>query len=68
MNIAMCESRVYLLENGRRTRVMDEAILVREVEGKVVAVSVVGERRDFEGARIVEIDMDRHSITIERGK
>ncbi len=62
----MCESKLYLLENGQRTKVMDEAILVREKEGKVVAVGVLGERREFEGARIVEIDMDRHSITIAR--
>jgi predicted RNA-binding protein len=62
----MCESRLYLLENGQRTKVMDEAILVREKDGKVVAMSLLGERREFEGARIVEIDMDRHSITIAR--
>ena len=62
----MCESRLYLLENGQRTKVMDEAILVREKRGKVVAVGMLGERLEFEGARIVEIDMDRHSITIAR--
>jgi predicted RNA-binding protein len=62
----MCESKLYLLENGQKTKVMDEAILVREKEGKVIAVGVLGERLDFEGARIVEIDMDRHSITIAR--
>jgi|Deesub1362A_J573_1020465.scaffolds.fasta_scaffold03700_6 predicted RNA-binding protein len=62
----MCESKLYLLENGQKTKVMDEAILVREKEGKVIAVGVLGERLDFEGARIVEIDMDRHTITIAR--
>ncbi|WP_456474963.1 CooT family nickel-binding protein [Candidatus Pyrohabitans sp.] len=62
----MCESKLYLLENGQKTKVMDETILVREKEGKVVAVGVLGERLDFENARIVEIDMDRHSITISR--
>ena len=62
----MCESRLFLLEKGQRTQVMDGAVLVREKEGMVVAVSLLGERREFEGARIVEIDMDRHSITIAR--
>ncbi|NOZ59789.1 MAG: CooT family nickel-binding protein [Euryarchaeota archaeon] len=62
----MCESRLYLLEKGEKKKVMDEAILVKEEDGKVVAVAVLGERREFEGARIVEIDMDRHSITIAR--
>lgn len=62
----MCESKLFLLERGEKRKVMDEAILVKEKDGRIVAVGVLGERQEFEGARIVEIDMDRHSITIAR--
>lgn len=62
----MCESRLYLVEGEEKKEIMEEAVLVKEKDSRVIAVGLLGQREDIEGARIVEVDADRHTITIRR--
>lgn len=63
----MCESKLYLLDGGEKRKIMEEAVLVRQEDSKVLAVGPMGQREDIEGARIVEVNADRHTIVLERG-
>ncbi len=62
----MCESKLYLIEGEEKKLIMEEAVLVKEKESKVIAVGLLGQREDIEGARIVEVDSDRHIIVLRR--
>lgn len=59
----MCESKVFITRGGKREKIMDEAMLVRD-EGSVIVISgLIGERKEVKG-KIVEIDADKHEILI----
>lgn len=62
----MCESKLYLDKKGKRELIMEEAVLVKEKDGRVIAVGMLGQRTELEGARIVEVDSDRHIIVVEQ--
>ena len=53
-------------KQGKRELVMEEAVLVREKDGRVIAVGMLGQRTELEGARIVEVDSDRHIIVVKQ--
>ncbi len=59
----MCESKVFIIKGGKKEKIMDEAMLVRD-EGSVIIIGgLMGERKEVKG-RIVEIDADKHEILI----
>jgi len=60
----MCESKLYVLERGERKQVLENAVLVKEQDGRVVARGLLGEMVEFEGARIVEVDAEGHAIVL----
>lgn len=62
----MCESSVFVQTGDKREKVMDDGILIKQKGNDVIAVSLFGERKDFENSSIVEIDMDRHQIIIQK--
>jgi len=62
----MCESKLYVERQGKRELIMEEAVLVREKDGRVIAVGMLGQRTELEGARIVEVDSDRHIIVVKQ--
>ncbi len=62
----MCESKLYLIEGDDRKLIMEEAVLVKKKDSKIIAVGLLGQREDIEGANIVEVDSDRHVIIIKR--
>ncbi|MEE8403228.1 MAG: CooT family nickel-binding protein [Candidatus Hydrothermarchaeaceae archaeon] len=61
--VEMCESKVFLIKDGKKEKVMDEASLVRVEGGMVVAIGLFGERKEVEG-EIVEVDAERHEVVI----
>jgi predicted RNA-binding protein len=60
----MCESRVYLLRGGKKEKVMDAAVSVKDEGGRVLVVGLLGERKELEKARISEISIDRHEVLL----
>ncbi|MEE8402276.1 MAG: CooT family nickel-binding protein [Candidatus Hydrothermarchaeaceae archaeon] len=59
----MCESKVFIIKGGKKEKIMDEAVLVRD-EGSVIIIGgLMGGRKEVKG-RIVEIDADKHEILI----
>ncbi len=64
MKWSMCESKLYVLERGERKQVLDNAVLVREQDGRVVARGLLGETVELEGGRIVEVDAEGHAIVV----
>jgi predicted RNA-binding protein len=60
----MCESKVFLAKKDGKEKIMDSAINVREEGGKVVVLGLMGERRELQGARIVEINIDKHEVLL----
>lgn len=59
----MCESKVFVVKGGKKEKIMDEAILVRDEGDRVVVGGLFGEKKEVKG-RIIEVDADRHEITI----
>lgn len=60
----MCESKVFLVKKDGRERIMDSAVNIREEGGKVVVLGLLGERREVPGARILEVNIDKHEVLL----
>ncbi|MHC1567248.1 MAG: CooT family nickel-binding protein [Candidatus Syntropharchaeia archaeon] len=61
----MCESRVILEKNGDKEVIMEEAMFVREIDGRVEIRNLFGETKNVENAKIFLIDMNTHEIYLE---
>ncbi len=62
----MCESSVYLVKEGNKEKIMDEAILIDDEGDKLVVVGILGERKEILGGKIVKMDMGKHEILITK--
>lgn len=62
----MCESSVYLVKEGSKEKIMDEAILIDDEGDKIVVVGILGERKEILGGKIVKMDMGKHEILITK--
>ncbi|MDP6459875.1 MAG: CooT family nickel-binding protein [Candidatus Hydrothermarchaeota archaeon] len=62
----MCESRVYLLRGGKKEKIMDAAVLVKDEDGRVLVVGLLGERKELKKVRISEISVDHHEVLLVR--
>ncbi|MEE8167564.1 MAG: CooT family nickel-binding protein [Candidatus Hydrothermarchaeales archaeon] len=62
----MCESKVYLDVNGKREKIADEAVIVKEEGSGVVVVGLIGEHQKIENARLVEVDARKHMVILKR--
>ncbi|MEE8358993.1 MAG: CooT family nickel-binding protein [Candidatus Hydrothermarchaeales archaeon] len=62
----MCESSVYLVKEGSKEKIMDEAILIDDEGDKLVVVGILGERKEILGGKIVKMDMGKHEILITK--
>ncbi len=60
----MCESKVYLIKGNEKEKIMDEAVLIKEENGKLIIFGLLGEKTEING-RIVRIDMYKHEVHIE---
>ncbi len=65
----MCESTVYLghTETGTRELVMEDVVRVTVEDERIRLTGILGEMREVTG-RIVEIDLIKHTITLEQGE
>ena len=62
----MCESAVYLMEEGDRRLVMREAARISVVPEGVVCIGILGEEELVEDAELVEANLVRHEIVLRR--
>ena len=62
----MCESTVYLRDGGEERVLMKDVAVVRPRGGRLLIVSVLGDRIEVEG-RLSELDLMGHRIVVEKG-
>ncbi|MBI5253310.1 MAG: CooT family nickel-binding protein [Euryarchaeota archaeon] len=62
----MCESKVFLIEGGKKEKLMDEAVIVKDEGGKITLTGLLGERKEIKNARIAGVDAGKHEIFIKR--
>jgi predicted RNA-binding protein len=60
----MCEAKVLLQRGDGREEIMDAALEVRDEGNKVLVVGLLGEKREVQGAKIVEINIPRHEVLL----
>ncbi len=60
----MCESTVYLEENGERQEVMADVAKITVLEDKIVCRDIVGETREVPNAWIKEANLVEHAIIL----
>ena len=63
----MCESKVYILENGHEKKLMDNVIHIEPQDGKIFMYDLLGEQMIVDAA-IKEVKLLEHKIILEREK
>ncbi|MCG1011407.1 CooT family nickel-binding protein [Tepidanaerobacter sp. GT38] len=63
----MCESKVYILENGQEKILMDNVIHIEPQDGKLFMYDLLGEQMIVDAA-IKEVKLLEHKIILEREK
>jgi len=63
----MCESKVYILENGQEKKLMDNVIHIEPQDGKIFMYDLLGEQMIVD-AVIKEVKLLEHKIILEREK
>ena len=63
----MCESKVYLLEDGEEKKIMDNVIHIEPQDGKLFMYDPLGEQKIVDAA-IKEVRLLEHKIILEREK
>jgi len=61
----MCQSNVYLIQNGKEKLLLEEVILIEFRGKKILLKSIFGEEEIIE-AKIKTIDLFRHRIILEK--
>lgn len=59
----MCESNVFLRDEEGDHLVMEDAVTVENIDGRVRVTDILGEQKEFEGA-LEEITFLEHRIVI----
>ncbi|WP_422446118.1 CooT family nickel-binding protein [Thermoanaerobacterium sp. DL9XJH110] len=63
----MCESKVYLLEDGKETEIMDNVIYIEPQNDRVFMYDLLGEQKIVD-AVIKEVKLLEHKIILESRK
>lgn len=63
----MCESKVYILENGQEKKLMDNVIHIEPQNGKLFMYDLLGEQKIIDAA-IKEVRLLEHKIILESEK
>jgi predicted RNA-binding protein len=63
----MCESKVYLLEDGKEKEIMDNVIYIEPQDDKVFMYDLLGEQKIVD-AVIKEVKLLEHKIILESRK
>lgn len=61
----MCESAVFLEENGVRTRIVQNIVYLRPEESGLIVLSNVDGEQKFLRARVKEIDFLNNALVLE---
>jgi len=61
----MCETNVYIDDNGKEQLYLEDVDIIRPEDGKVFMKNIFGEQRTFEGF-IKEISLARHKVVLKR--
>ena len=62
----MCESTVYIEENGERTEFMKDVAKIEFTNDGVICYDIIGEKREVPGGKIKLADLMNHSIIVEK--
>ncbi len=62
----MCESVVLLKEDKGISTIMPDAVAIVPVRGGLRCVNVLGETKDLDRVRLLEMDLLRHRVILER--
>ncbi len=62
----MCESTVFLDENGNLKEIMQNVAKIDVRKNKVVCLGLLGEMREVEGVQIIEANLMEHRIVLGR--
>jgi predicted RNA-binding protein len=62
----MCESTVLLKEDRAISRIMPDAVTIVPVRDGLRCIDAIGRSMDLERVRLVEMDLLRHRIILER--
>jgi predicted RNA-binding protein len=60
----MCESTVFLEEDGELSEVMQEVAKIEQIKNKVVCLGLLGDRKEIENATIIEANLMEHRIVL----
>jgi predicted RNA-binding protein len=60
----MCESTVYIEENGERSEVMADVAKITVLEDKIICRDIIGESREVPNAVIKEANLVDHAIIL----
>jgi len=63
----MCETTVYISENGEEQKVMDDVVLVQPEGDAYLLVNLLGEQKLVQGS-IVKIDFLKHTLHLSRAQ
>lgn len=64
----MCESKVILIENGKKQIVMETAALIKVSGDKVVCTDIAGQEIVLTNVDVREMNLMRHEIILARGR
>lgn len=66
--MAMCESKVFLLQNGKEEPLMENVIHIEPQDKKIFMYDLLGEQKIVENAYIKEVKLLDHKIILENRK
>ncbi|HEY66036.1 MAG TPA: CooT family nickel-binding protein [Caldilineae bacterium] len=61
----MCETTVYLSEDGKEQKIMEDVVLVQPENDAYLLVNLLGEQKLVRG-RLVKVDFLKHTLHLSR--
>ena len=62
----MCESTVYIEDNGEKIEFMKEVAKIEFTNEAVICYDIIGEKREIPGGKIILADLMNHSIIVAK--
>jgi len=62
----MCESTVYLEENGNRIEIMKDVAKIEVTADGIICYDIIGEKRLVKGAKLKVANLMDHSIIFQK--
>jgi len=64
----MCESKVIIIEGGKRNIVMDAAATIKVDGDTIICTDITGESVEVKNVKVSEMNLLRHEILLERSR